>query len=109
MKRLALLATAALGLALLLLYGCRDTTEVTGPSTAVTAATYTLTITGSGTGSGVVKSTPTGITCTITNGKAASTGCAKAFPQGQTVTLTATPAAGTAFGAGSTSGLQEPR
>ncbi len=98
MKRLALLTTAALGLALLVLYGCRDTTEVTGPSTAVTAATYTLTITGSGTGSGVVKSTPTGITCTITNGQAASTGCTKAFPQGQTVTLTATPAAGTAFG-----------
>ena len=98
MKRFVLFTTTALGLALLLLYGCRDTTEVTGPSTAVTAATYTLTVSGSNTGSGVVKSTPTGITCTITNGQAASTGCIKAFPQGQTVTLTATPAAGSAFG-----------
>jgi hypothetical protein len=77
MKRLALLATTTLGLALLLLYDCQDNAKVTGPSTAVTAATYTLSVSGSGTGSGVVKSTPTGITCTITNGQAASTGRTK--------------------------------
>ena len=98
MKRVALLTTAVLGLALLVLFGCHDSTDVTEPSAVVTAATYTLTVSGSGTGSGVVKSTPVGITCTITDGHAASTGCTKAFPQGQTVTLTATPASGTAFG-----------
>ena len=31
MKRFLLLTTTALGLAVLLLYRCRDTTEVTGP------------------------------------------------------------------------------
>jgi hypothetical protein len=98
MKRLALLTTAVLGLALLVLYGCHDSTEVTGPSTAITTVTYTLTVSGSGTGSGVVTSSPTGINCTITDGDAASTGCIKAFPQGQSVTLTATHANGTAFG-----------
>ena len=97
MKRLALLTTAVLGLALLVLYGCHDAAEVTGPSAAITA-TFTLTVSGSGTGSGVVTSSPTGINCTITDGHAASTGCIKAFPQGQSVTLTATPANGTAFG-----------
>ena len=97
MKRLALITTAVLGLALLVLYGCHDTPEVTGPSAAITA-TFTLTVSGSGTGSGVVTSSPTGINCTITDGHAASTGCIKAFPQGQTVTLTATHATGTAFG-----------
>ena len=98
MKRLALLTTAVLGLVLLVLYGCRDTTEVTEPSAVITTVTYTLTVSGSGTGSGVVTSSPTGINCTITDGHAASTGCIKAFPQGQTVTLTATHANGTAFG-----------
>ena len=98
MKRVALLTTAVLGLALLVLYGCRDTTEVTEPSAVITTVTYTLTVSGSGTGSGVVTSSPTGINCTITDGHAASTGCIKAFPQGQTVTLTATHANGTAFG-----------
>jgi galactose oxidase-like protein/glyoxal oxidase-like protein/List-Bact-rpt repeat protein len=98
MKRVALLTTAVLGLVLLVLYGCHDAADVTEPSAVITTVTYTLTVSGSGTGSGVVKSTPLGITCTITDGHAASTGCTKAFTQGQTVTLTATPANGTAFG-----------
>ena len=71
MKRLALLTMVVLGLAVLVLYGCHDSTEVTEPSAVVTAATYTLTVSGSGTGSGVVKSTPLGISCTITDGHAA--------------------------------------
>ena len=98
MKRVALLTTAVLGLALLVLFGCHDSTEVTGPSAVISTATYTLTVSGSGTGSGVVTSSPAGISCTITDGHAASTGCIKAFPQGQVVTLTATHANGTAFG-----------
>jgi hypothetical protein len=87
-----------LGLALLFLHACHDTTEITEPSTAVTAVSFTLTVSGSGTGSGVVKSNPVGINCTITDGHAASTGCTKAFSQGLAVTLTATPGTGTAFG-----------
>ena len=109
MKRLVLFTTTALGLALLLLYGCRDTTEVTGPSTAVTAATYTLIVSGSNTGSGVVKSTPTGISCTITNGQAASTGCAKAFPRARPSSLPPIPRPARVRGLAQRPGPQEPR
>jgi hypothetical protein len=47
MKRVALLITAVLGLALLVLYGCRDAADVTEPSAVITTATYTLTVGGS--------------------------------------------------------------
>ena len=49
MKRVALLATAVLGLLSLVLYGCHDAAEVTDPSAVITAVTYTLTVSGSGT------------------------------------------------------------
>jgi hypothetical protein len=98
MKPLVPLALAVVALALLVLYACRDTTDVTQPSAAVTATTYQLTISGSGNGNGVVKSAPSGINCTITAGQAAATGCSVAFAAGTSVKLTATAAPGHAFG-----------
>src|SRR5689334_10707384 len=57
--------------------------------------TYTLTIAGTGTGSGRVVSTPAGIDCAITNGAAAATGCTATFQAGVPVGLVASPAAAT--------------
>jgi hypothetical protein len=97
MKRFALFTSLIIGLSILVLHGCRDTTELTQPSTASAAVSYRLTITGLGTGNGVVTSSPSGINCTITAGKAATTGCSKLFTQGTVVTLTAKPASGHSF------------
>ena len=88
MKRLAFLGSLALLFSLLLLHACRDTTDVS-PSTLTAAATYRLTVTGLGTGNGVVTSSPAGINCTITAGRAAATGCSALFNQEATVTLSA--------------------
>jgi hypothetical protein len=98
MKPFALLAVAVLVLGFVLLHACRDTSELTQPSTVIAAATVKLTVSGSGNGTGVVTSSPAGINCTITAGAAASTGCTKSFSQGVVVTLTAKPANGHAFG-----------
>jgi WD40 repeat protein len=97
MKRYIFLSSLAIALSLSLLFACRDTTELTQPSTSVAAATFRLTITGLGTGNGVVTSSPSGINCTITAGKTAATGCTKLFNQGVNVTLTAKPAAAHSF------------
>ena len=98
MKPLALFTSALLLLVLVLLYACQDSEELTQPSSAVSTASYRLTVSGLGTGSGVVTSIPTGINCRINGGKAATTGCSALFSQGVVVTLTAKPAAGHAFG-----------
>jgi WD40 repeat protein len=98
MKPTAPLASAALALTLVVLFGCQDTGEPTQPSTATAAVSYRLTISGLGTGNGQVISSPAGINCTITAGKAATTGCSALFSQGVTVALTAKPAVGHAFG-----------
>jgi hypothetical protein len=97
MKPLALFTSALLLLSLVVLYACQDSLEPTQSSSAV-AVTYRLTISGLGNGDGVVTSSPTGINCRITAGKAGSTGCTKLFNQGANVTLTARPASGHAFG-----------
>ena len=96
MKRLVLIGSLIFPLSLLLLHACRDTTDVS-PSTLTAAATYRLTVTGLGTGNGVVTSSPAGINCTITAGRAAATGCSALYNQGTVVTLTAKPASGHSF------------
>jgi hypothetical protein len=58
-------------------------------SDEVSVTGYSLTINKSGTGSGVVTSSPTGITC--------GTACANGFDAGSIVTLTATPDGNSAF------------
>ena len=97
MRPLAVIS-AALALTLVAVNACNDQSEPNQPSAATAFVTYRLTVTGLGTGNGKVTSSPAGINCTITAGKAAATGCAFSFNQGTTVTLTATPAAGHAFG-----------
>src|SRR5215213_2017025 len=89
---LALLIVAGL----LVLYACQDTSEVTQPSRLTAAVIHKLTVLGAGTGSGKVISTPTGINCTITTGKAGAPGCTQFFDRN--VTLTAKPSSGHAFG-----------
>ena len=89
--------SAVLVLILVVLYGCRDTADVTDPAALSVATSYRLTISGLGTGNGVVTSSPAGIQCTITAGTAATTGCSALFSGGTTVTLTAKPAAGHSF------------
>jgi galactose oxidase-like protein/List-Bact-rpt repeat protein len=98
MKPFALLTLAVLGLGLLVLHACQDTPELTQQSPAFTAVSRQLTVLGTGTGSGLVTSSPTGINCTITAGRAGSTGCTRLYTQGTQVTLTARPANGHAFG-----------
>ena len=88
-----ILAVSAAGL---LLHGCQDTPQVTEPDLAVVVQ-KTLTVKGTGTGSGVVTSSPAGINCRITAGVAATTGCIGRFTQGATVTLTAVPQSGHSF------------
>ena len=98
MKRFAPLTfSCALGLALLFLHACRETPEITKPSTAAAAVTYRLTVSGLGTGNGKVTSSPAGISCTITAGTAATTGCSALYNSGVSVTLTAKPSTGHSF------------
>jgi hypothetical protein len=98
MKPLPLVVIHAIGLGLLVLFACQDTPEVTQPSTATAAVRFTLTVSATGTGSGVVTSSPAGINCTITAGSPGTTGCAASYNRGVVVTLTASPASGHAFG-----------
>lgn len=58
----------------------------------------TLTITGSGVGSGTVTSAPAGINCTFAAG-VVSGSCSTTFDEGTAVVLTAAPAAGSSFAA----------
>src|SRR3954447_9797000 len=88
---LALLVVAGL----LVVYACQDTSDVTQPSALTAAVSHKLTVLGAGTGSGTVTS-PAGMTCTITAGKAGAPGCIKFFDRN--VTLTAKPNSGHAFG-----------
>jgi hypothetical protein len=90
-----LLVTASTALALL--HACRDTPTPTELQLAVTAVTRTLAVTGSGTGDGTVTSSPAGINCKVTAGKAAATECSAPFSDGVVVTLTATPKSGHSF------------
>jgi hypothetical protein len=98
MKRVARLTFAVAGLGLVVLHACQDATDITQPSTATTVIRHKLTVTGASTGNGVVTSSPAGINCTITVGKAAATGCTALYNHGTYVTLTAKPASGNAFG-----------
>jgi hypothetical protein len=56
--------------------------------------TFTLTVAGGASGSGTVYSTPSGISCTITDGEAVSGNCAAGFARGTSVKLTATATGG---------------
>src|SRR3954454_7646932 len=78
------------------IFGCQDATAMTRPSESVSSSNK-LTITGLGTGSGKVISSPAGINCTITAGKAAATGCSHSYAQTTTVTLTAKYTTGSSF------------
>jgi hypothetical protein len=69
--------------------------SVTASFTAPTQ-NYTLTVGGSGTGSGSVTSSPNGINCSITAGSTSGT-CSASFTDGTSVTLTATAASGHSF------------
>jgi hypothetical protein len=91
---LGLIFAAVAGMGVL--YGCQDTPEVTEPQLALVVQ-KTLTVKGTGTGSGVVTSSPAGINCTITAGVAATTGCIARFNKGTVVTLTAVPQPGHAL------------
>jgi hypothetical protein len=71
--------------------------EVTKQSTSFAAVGRSLTVSGTGTGTGVVTSSPAGINCTVTAGTA-STGCTALFNEGVVVTLTAKPENGHVFG-----------
>lgn len=77
---------------------CRVTmgnSPLTVAPTFVPASTaFTLTVSGGAGGSGTVISTPTGITCTITNGQASAGNCSAGFPAGTQVQLAATAAGG---------------
>lgn len=98
MKTVVRFIVALSGVGLLVLYACQDPEAPSESSTAVAAIQYRLTLSGLGTGNGVVTSSPAGINCTITAGKAATTGCSALYNSGVNVTLTAKPAAGHAFG-----------
>jgi hypothetical protein len=91
----ALIVLVTLGIALL--YACQDPSPSMTETDVTAAVTRSLTITGSGTGDGTVKSTPTGINCTITRGVPGTTGCRASFTSTTKVTLTATPKAGNSF------------
>jgi len=56
--------------------------------------TFVLSISAGAGGSGGVSSSPSGISCTITNGAVGAGGCSMSYPIGQQVTLTATAASG---------------
>lgn len=84
---------------LLATYACQDSPAPSElePATAEAVVQRTLTVSGAGTGDGVVRSSPAGINCTITNGVAGTSGCVANFDHGTVVTLTATPAAGSSL------------
>lgn len=70
-----------------------------GDGTEPTPVQRTLTISGSGLGTGSVTSAPSGIGCTITAGVAAGIFCSAAFNEGTAIVLTVTPEGGsTLFG-----------
>lgn len=71
-----------------------DVPRVANAVFAVPATSFPLKITGGAGGSGQVISSPAGISCTITDGAAASTGCSASFGTGAIVTLAATAATG---------------
>jgi hypothetical protein len=87
----------AVSVTLMLLHACQDSPQMTEVNGAAAAVTRTITVLGSGTGDGTVRSSPAGINCTVTAGKAAATGCSAAFNLGASVSLTATPKTGHAF------------
>src|SRR5512133_1989393 len=91
-----LFAVAAVVLGTVVLFACQDAPDLTEQS-ALASVSYRLTITGLGTGTGQVTSSPAGINCSITLGKAAATGCSFSFAAGTSVTLTAKPASGHSF------------
>ena len=62
----------AASLAVALLFACQDTPRMTEVDGTASLVTKTLTIIGSGTGDGTVRSSPTGINCTVTNGVVAA-------------------------------------
>jgi Domain of unknown function (DUF1929)/Divergent InlB B-repeat domain len=96
MKKFAFRSLLGLAAGVVALFACQDFPESTQPSELATA-TYPLTITGAGTGSGKVSSSPSGISCTITAGTAATTGCSFTFTAGTVVTLSAKPVTGHSF------------
>ncbi len=73
-------------------------TQARSVTATFAAPRYTLTVSGAGTGSGTVTSSPSGISCSISNGTLSGT-CAATFTSGTGVTLTASPAGGSVFGA----------
>ncbi len=71
--------------------------SITANFTTSSTTSYTISVVGLGNGSGTVSSTPTGISCTITNGVAGTTGCSATFSQATApsgVLLTSTASAG---------------
>ncbi|MDB4915260.1 MAG: hypothetical protein JWM95_2904 [Gemmatimonadetes bacterium] len=58
------------------------------------ASSYVLSIAGGAGGNGKITSTPAGISCSITNGSAASTGCTTSLGTGTSVTLSAVASSG---------------
>ncbi len=80
---LALPITASIALALL--HACQDAPKPTELDLAVAAVARTLTVSGSGSGDGTVTSSPAGINCKVTKGKAAATGCKAQFNNGVVV------------------------
>ncbi len=62
---------------------------VTGTFTAIPPATYALTVTKAGSGSGTVTSTPAGLSC--------GNVCSASYTTGTSITLTAAPTAGSTF------------
>ena len=71
--------------------------SITANFTTSSAASYTISVVGLGNGSGTVSSTPSGISCTITNGVAGTAGCSVTFSQAAApsgVLLTSTASAG---------------
>jgi len=78
--------------------GASKTAKVTFSGSS--PSTYTLNVTGSGTGSGIVASQSglsPGINCAVSAGTAVSGACTASYPSGTTVTLSATPSGGQAF------------
>ena len=66
-----------------------DSDRNVAPTFVPVSNSFTLTVSGGAGGNGTVYSTPIGITCTITNGQAASGNCSAGFPRGTKVKLTA--------------------